>query len=406
MIDRASLFAAIKAHSLYLARQASGKRFDARNQTLLRLRAANVDLREALLTGASMSHSHLPGINFEAADLNGTDLSFCELSGARFDRADLRGATLADSNLRGATFKNSDLGHGVTRAFTDKGVIETKRSVSMARANLLGADLADVSMPGIDLTRANLRKVDAAGAVLTGADLSLADFTGANLADVNLKGAILTGTDFTEADLSGANLIDCDLAQAKLGGAKMALAVTGRGEVSLPPDIREAVRLHAEWIDSGGGRGQRLNLSGASWRDLNLAGVDFRGARLAQMDFTGSIFMDCDFTLASLDGSVFNHARMVRAVFAGTHLVGVDFTDAVLRNARFEAVDLLDNAGNKTGRSLECDLTNAVFKGAELNGTSFSNLTSPGVDFREAELDHCDQASDIRALIAAAIVNR
>src|SRR6266542_1789404 len=76
----------------------------------------------------------------------------------------------------------------------------------------------------IDLTQANLKRVDLSGANLFGADLrgvnlSEADLSEANLNGANLSGANLTGAIFIGAHLYGANLKRANLSAANLRGA-------------------------------------------------------------------------------------------------------------------------------------------------------------------------------------------
>jgi len=70
--------------------------------------------------------------------------------------------------------------------------------VSLAEADLSGANLSGANLTGADLGRANL----------TGADLSRALLTGANLGKANLTGAKLGGANLERANLVGARYDD------------------------------------------------------------------------------------------------------------------------------------------------------------------------------------------------------
>jgi hypothetical protein len=94
-----------------------------------------------------------------------------------------------------------------TEAASLKAAVEkaVEAKVSLARAYLAGANLAD----------ANLARAYLAGANL--ADANLAD---ANLADANLAGAYLADANLADANLAGADLARANLAGANLAGAK------------------------------------------------------------------------------------------------------------------------------------------------------------------------------------------
>ena len=118
-----------------------------------------------------------------------------------------------------------------------------------------GVDLADVSIPGANLSnqaklsKANLSNANLSGATLNGADLTGAILTGANLTDVKLNGAKLNTANLSGATLNGANLT---------GGADLT------GAILIGVQLRDA------------------NLTGA-----NLTGADLAGAFLGA-DLTGA----------------------------------------------------------------------------------------------------------------------
>jgi hypothetical protein len=117
---------------------------------------------------------------------------------------DLSGADLSRINLSGAILGN----------------------VNLDKADLSGADLSDTELSGpspfrLSLSGANLNGADLSGADLlcadlSGADLGGADFSGANLGSADLSGASLIGADLGCADLSGANLNNANLSEADL----------------------------------------------------------------------------------------------------------------------------------------------------------------------------------------------
>src|SRR5271166_1660012 len=101
--------------------------------------------------------------------------------------------------------------------------------VDLTRANLSKVDLRGASGGGVVLTEANLNGADLnnadlsgtflIGANLSGADVSWASLGKANLVRANLSTANLSGADLREASLSAADLSGADLSWASLGGA-------------------------------------------------------------------------------------------------------------------------------------------------------------------------------------------
>jgi uncharacterized protein YjbI with pentapeptide repeats len=89
------------------------------------------------------------------------------------------------------------------------------------RADLRGADLTEVNLPGADLREAELRGADLSRADLSRANLSGADLSWADLSRANLSGADLSGADLSEAVLYGANLAGVNLSRANLSGANL-----------------------------------------------------------------------------------------------------------------------------------------------------------------------------------------
>ncbi|MBN1312177.1 MAG: pentapeptide repeat-containing protein [Anaerolineae bacterium] len=75
--------------------------------------------------------------------------------------------------------------------------------------------------PGAFLMGENLSNKDLAGIDLSDAFLSNANLSGADLSGANLQGATLSKADLTNANLSGANLTDADLSKADLTGANL-----------------------------------------------------------------------------------------------------------------------------------------------------------------------------------------
>lgn len=92
----------------------------------------------------------------------------------------------------------------------------------LRRINLRGCDLS-----GADLSKANLCEADLVIANLRGANLSRTDLVGVNLSGANLKGANLGKANLQKADLSETDLAEIDLRGANLRKAYLKLATIG-----------------------------------------------------------------------------------------------------------------------------------------------------------------------------------
>jgi uncharacterized protein YjbI with pentapeptide repeats len=112
-----------------------------------------------------------------------------------------------------------------------EGEIISLAGVQLRRASLRRALLSGIDLSGADLTQADLRRAFLCNASLIGADLTQADLSrasltsanlrGANLSQVSLKWACLTGADLREANLTGADFTGADLTDADLSGADL-----------------------------------------------------------------------------------------------------------------------------------------------------------------------------------------
>ena len=103
------------------------------------------------------------------------------------------------------------------------------RGIYIIRASTNYTNFFNVDLSGANLKRINLQDADLSGANLSGANLkranlSIADFRYANLSGANLSNAVLSDANFFNADLSGANLTDTNLSRANLRSANLSNA--------------------------------------------------------------------------------------------------------------------------------------------------------------------------------------
>jgi hypothetical protein len=91
---------------------------------------------------------------------------------------------------------------------------------------LIGVDVADAYLEGVELEKAQLRRAN-----FSSADLRRAHFEHASLDDANLLSANFRGADLRECGLAGAQLDDADLVGANLAGADLAEASLQRADL-------------------------------------------------------------------------------------------------------------------------------------------------------------------------------
>jgi hypothetical protein len=152
------------------------------------------------------------------------------------------------------------------------GRIEALEELNADRVPLVGVDLSDAFLQGIqlnkaELPRSNFNSADLRGSSLQSADLAYVSFDTANLRSGNLRNANVTyagfqdadlfGADLSGANLEGAHLDRADLRTTNLRGARWQHIASIRsanlfGAKNLPPGFAEWARAHgAVTVDSG-----------------------------------------------------------------------------------------------------------------------------------------------------------
>jgi hypothetical protein len=150
-------------------------------------------------TGAKLAGRHIDsGALGRVQTLQCADLRNADLTGVSLSQVNLAGALATGANFSNVSMGQADL-----------------TGAKLAGANLSGADLTQATLTGADFTSANLAhakltQAEADNTTWTGADLTGVDATQAELKDATFENAKLGSADFTQADLSGA---DFDSAQ-------------------------------------------------------------------------------------------------------------------------------------------------------------------------------------------------
>jgi uncharacterized protein YjbI with pentapeptide repeats len=183
---------------------------------------------------------------------------------------------------------------------------------------LIGADLHKIVLPQIDISHANLSRVNFSGADLTEAQLhdtlmQRANLSGANLSHANIHDAVLIGADLQGTNFTGANLRDSVMGVVK---KEKRPTLSSQAKIPLlrdqPANMKNVILAHA-------------NLRGAVFMGVNLTGADFQGA-----DLTSGILSQADLTGANLQGADLTNAILIDAILDGADLRNAEVTDLQL----------------------------------------------------------------------------
>jgi uncharacterized protein YjbI with pentapeptide repeats len=125
-------------------------------------------------------------------------------------------------------------------------------------------------------------------------------------------------------------------------------------------------------------------LAGSDLTKAVYAGVNFEGANLERVSFRNARILAANFKGADLRGAAFDGAACLACNFEGAKLDGATFTGVQMLAANFKgfaaAVD------SQELRALLSGCITCNFSGASLAGRDFSGLTIISVDFSQADL--------------------
>lgn len=370
-------------------------------------------------------HPDLRNLDLEGMDLREFNLSDCNLQGANLNKAKLHGTLFAKTDLRGASL------HGAV--FDDQSLREAKMSCDehlLARLRqgtlswnewrksqtpdvpnrfvLREADLQKQNLKNIDLSQADLIKVNFQGAQLQGADFSEADLSKADLSQAKLQGANflrahMRRARLSGADLRGANLREANLENADLRGAKLHsadLSKTNLNEADLQRAELEDVDLRKSTLKFADLR--KAKMRNAKLSHAQLDGADMRGAELSGANLSSACLKAVDLSGADLSGPYVRGADL-----RDTNLEHADLRDANMREVRLRFANLKN--ANLIGATLisanmrKADLTNADLRraklhGANLGGTILTNANLDGAHMIGAHLsnrEHLETQSEL-----------
>lgn len=163
--------------------------------------------------------------------------------------------------------------------------------------------------------------------------------------------------------------------------------------------LGKMVGEHKKWLESGGGHGQRANLSEAMLRGANLRQADlrqavFRGADLRQADLFQANLSGADLRVASLrevslSNADLSDANLTGADLTGAYLYHVDLRRADLGGASLLGAELL-LANLAEANLAEADLTQTDLIVVNLAGADLTDANLTWANFNDVDLDRAD----------------
>jgi uncharacterized protein YjbI with pentapeptide repeats len=257
------------------------------------------------------------------------------------------------------------------------GVDLTDADLSRAQlpeANLEGAQAVKVNLQNADLSWASLLSLVATGAHLVGANLSRANARGADFDGANLEGCDFQGAYLRSASFAGANLTRACFRGASLHGACLTGAVLDEADFS-QADLSRAIL-------SG------LKLHAADFADAQFCGATLVGSDLEAVELPGADFREANLRNALLTGSAMPRARFDGACLSGCGLADIEWEGASLRGADLTGVSfhLGSTRCGLVGSPIACEGSRTGFYTDEYTEQDFK---SPE-EIRKANLSHAD----------------
>jgi len=278
-----------------------------------------------------------------------------DFSGANLSQLSLPGLSAAGAILINADFRGTNL-----------------EQARFDGANLGGAELFLASLAGASFVKADLTKALIEAADFSGANLDGATLEGAEAVEVKLDRATMRKTDLTGALLEDATLVGAICDEAVFTGAKLTRARCNNASFV-------DARLYS--IQGGGLVFDRADLSRVRvGRGADLTGASFKGAKAKDSRWRDSVLKDADFSGAMLDGADFSHADLSTAMLASCTLKGAVFQGASVIETKLSKANLFE------GSFREADLSRADLRGANLYSVDFFMAKADGVLLSGANL--------------------
>jgi uncharacterized protein YjbI with pentapeptide repeats len=320
------------------------------------LSAGSLKLTREVLEARYAAGESLRDLRLQDLDLSGINLSKADMQGSLFEKCQLKGARLPESDLSRCQFIDCDLG----AAELDNACLA---QVLMLRVNLTGAMLSGANLLGLRAVQCDFSQVDGSNANLQEAQLSQCA-----LLKVQLKNSNLSAARLNECDLSEGRLSDSNLSKVQLYGCRLNAL-----------DLRGANLSKADFSRISG---QGVDLSNANLRNWRVAdNSTLGGAIMDNADLSDACMQSCDLNHASLRG-----ARMNDVLLTQCNLSDSDGSQLVAQSAYLISCDL-SRAVWPGANLLDTRLRKVCLENADLRGSNLHGLSSEGVHGKNVRLE-------------------
>jgi len=253
---------------------------------------------------------------------------------------------------------------------------------SCAWALIEGVDLTDVSLQGIQLSHAVLRRCHAQGADFDRADFREATLEQCDFSDAQLRHAAFNRAQLTDCTLTRIKAEGADFSQARL--VKISLAhSTLRQTRWVETQAKECVFDQASI--------QRAVAEHARFTACQFSELDASESRCGWVVFEQCTLRDASFENARLDNATFlackaSRTRMRQAQLGRLRVLkGTDLRHADLDHAQLDHASLQDsNLAHVTLR--EAHMDNALIKNCDLTGSNAWRLVARSANFTGSHL--------------------
>lgn len=392
---------------------------DLSNRNLTKAHLIDASLANANLNGVNLTKAHLFSANlsnsiFANAIIRETKLYVTEITQlqlsatASYQARDLKGVGLSGNLLVGWSFQDQDLTNAVFGNVyffiaTTSGFPENLQQISIAGADLTGANFSRAKLSGTDFVGALLNGADFSGADIRGARFtaggqglsevqlaSTASYLAGDLSGIHLRAGNLVGWNLAAMNLSSADLANANLAAADLNGADLANANVSGANMSGVIGFTATQLYATENYQGRDLRGIKFvgnDLTGWNLTEQNLSGVDFTNATLNGVGIRNSNLSGAKLTANQLYSTASYQSHDLSGVgLGGADFSSANFVDQILTNAGFASANL--SAANFS----YADLTNAKFygqttnSGANLSNANLGHSTLVNADLRTTNL--------------------
>jgi uncharacterized protein YjbI with pentapeptide repeats len=315
--------------------------------------------------------------NYVGANLSNCNLSGLDLSNANFNNANLSNAILIGTKLTGTILKGANLSganlSGVQSGSITGAAAQLPAGWALQDGYLFGAgsDLHGSSIEGVTLDKFNLSGVNLQGATIRDSTLTNSNFSNASFSNAQLTRVIFDGSNFMGANFSSISIYWGSMNGVTSGnvqglrGKAEGWSVSGMANPN-GSTVADSIAVYNGYIFGGG---------------ANNSGVDFSNNTFPSGAFLGN---------TNLHNANFSNVTANNADWGYSWMAGVNLTNASVKGANFDAVDLTGatlTGADFTGSNFR---TNAVLNSVSLGGVTWTNCAFDYTTLSSDDLSNAD----------------